>query len=448
MKKYLFILLTIVHILSGYAQIEISSCGHYFQTPDGKPFFWLGDTGWNLFNSLVKEEIMNYFDNRHNKGFNVIQCVIVAERENRYGELPFIDLNPEKINEKYFELVDWTICQASDRDMYIALLPTWGHSIAPMWENEKAIFNEKNAYSYGRILGQRYKKTKNLIWVIGGDRPAYNDTDDWRPVYRNMMKGIRDSGATQLSTYHPAGESSSTRFWNDEDIIDFNMLQSGHRTHDLPVWDWIRADFSRTPAKPILDSEPNYEAHPVNWEPHNGYFTDYDVRKQLYRSVFAGAAGVTYGHHSVWQFYYQGKKNIAHAIKYWQDSMNDSGAFQAGYLKMLMDSCPNSRRIPISDLIDNPSTEPDKAVTSFYNEDKSYAMIYIPFGQNITVNMHYLNAKKINAWWYNPKNGEAKKIRKFRKRDKMQFVPPKLGFGNDWVLVLEDDTKHFNYPEK
>ncbi len=449
MKKNILLFLSIIHILSGYSQIRISSSGHYFRTPDGKPFFWLGDTGWNLFNSLTKEEIVNYLDNRQNKGFNIIQCVIVAERANRYGQFPFIDLNPEKINEDYFELVSWTIGKAYERNIHIALLPTWGHSVAPLWENnEKIIFNKKNAYTYGRILGEKYRDYKNIIWVIGGDRPAFNDTADWRPIYDNMLKGIRDGGAKQLSTYHPAGESSSSQFWTNENTIDFNMMQSGHRIHDFPVWEWIWRDFSHNPPKPIIDSEPNYEAHPVNWEPDRGYFTDYDVRKQLYRSVFAGAAGVTYGHHSVWQFYYAGKKNVAYTLKYWHESMNDPGAEQAGYLKKLMESRPNIDRIPVLDMIDNPPTEPDRFIVSFHNEDRSYAMIYIPFGQMITVNMHYINGKRIRAWWYNPKNSQAKKIKTFRKKDKITFITPTTGYGNDWILVLDDASKHFNCPGK
>ena len=58
----------------------------------------------------------------------------------------------------------------------------------------------------------------------------------------------------------------------------------------------------------MLDSEPNYEDHPIDpwtrkWLPQYGRFTDYDVRKQGYRSVFAGACGYTYGHHTIWQMY-------------------------------------------------------------------------------------------------------------------------------------------------
>src|SRR5881392_3020414 len=70
--------------------------GHYLQYEDGTPFFWLGDTGWELFHRLTKEEIARYLENRHQKGFTVIQAVILAEfnglrRPNQYGDLPLID---------------------------------------------------------------------------------------------------------------------------------------------------------------------------------------------------------------------------------------------------------------------------------------------------------------------------------------------------------------------
>ena len=109
-------------------------------------------------------------------------------------------------------------------------------------------------------------------------------------------------------TYHPWGGHSSSEWLHEEDWLDVNMMQSGHGGgHDVPVWDMIAHDYALKPTKPTLDGEPNYEDHPVSpwpkWDPANGYYRDHDVRKQLYRSVFAGACGVTYGHHSMWQFY-------------------------------------------------------------------------------------------------------------------------------------------------
>lgn len=453
MKKSFFFIAFIICGTSVDAQqnsllpLKVSEDRHFLQYENGKPFFWLADTGWNLFNSLTKEEMIKYFDNRKAKGFNVIQCVVVAEEENRYGRLPFINMNPAQQDEQYFQLIDWSIKEAAKRNLYIAFLPTWGHSVAPLWdESNKAIFNISNAYAYGYFLGKRYKNENNIVWVSGGDRPAYNDTADWRPVYKSMIKGLKDGGAKQLVTYHPAGESSSTQFWNCENVLDFNMLQSGHRMHDLPVWEWIKRDRAYKPYRPIIDSEPNYERHPVNWDPENGYFTSYDVRKQLYRSVFSGASGVTYGHHSIWQFYYQGKKNIAHAVKYWHEALNDSAAFHAGYLHRLIASRPFGDRIPVWEMVQNSPTELARYITPFLHQDKSYAMIYIPVGQTIKIDPKYINGKSIAAWWFDPRTNSSKKIGIFKTGPILTFTTPSTGFNNDWVLVLDDASKNYKNP--
>src|SRR5690606_30370140 len=176
-------------------RLSIAENGRILQHKDGSPFFWLGDTGWHLFRALTKEEIVDYLNNRQKKGFNIIQCVIEAGNANRYGELPFPNANPADLNETYFAHIDWAITEAANRGLYVALLPTWGHSISPLWEvDEYAIFNEKNAYAYGLALGKRYKDHQNIVWVAGGDRPAFVDTADWRPIYRSMIQGIKDGG--------------------------------------------------------------------------------------------------------------------------------------------------------------------------------------------------------------------------------------------------------------
>ena len=55
--------------------------GHYLQFADGTPFFWLGDTGWEHFHRLTRAAAAKYLDKRRNKGFTVIQAVVLAEFE-------------------------------------------------------------------------------------------------------------------------------------------------------------------------------------------------------------------------------------------------------------------------------------------------------------------------------------------------------------------------------
>ena len=50
--------------------IIVSANGHFLQYKDGRPFFWLGDTAWNLFQRLDREEAERYLENRREKGLN------------------------------------------------------------------------------------------------------------------------------------------------------------------------------------------------------------------------------------------------------------------------------------------------------------------------------------------------------------------------------------------
>ncbi len=77
------------------AAVQVSADGHSFVTADGKPWFWLGDTAWCIFNHASPEDVDVYLEDRAAKGFNVIQgCVAVWDyrtRKNPDGELPFVD---------------------------------------------------------------------------------------------------------------------------------------------------------------------------------------------------------------------------------------------------------------------------------------------------------------------------------------------------------------------
>jgi hypothetical protein len=39
--------------------LKISASKRFFQTQDGKPFFWLGDTAWLLFMKCKREEAIS-----------------------------------------------------------------------------------------------------------------------------------------------------------------------------------------------------------------------------------------------------------------------------------------------------------------------------------------------------------------------------------------------------
>src|SRR3569833_2411330 len=175
MKKFILLGLTLLACIPARAQFSISANHHYI-LKNGKPFFWLGDTAWELFHRLDRGEADLYLKTRSGQGFTVIQAVVLAELDglhdpNAYGEKPLIDDDPTKPNEKYFEHVDYIVNTAAEYNLIIAMLPTWGDKVNKCtWCKVPEIFNEKIAAVFGKWIAIRYKDKSNFIWLLGGER--------------------------------------------------------------------------------------------------------------------------------------------------------------------------------------------------------------------------------------------------------------------------------------
>ena len=106
--------------------LTISDNKHYL-LEDGKPFFWLGDTGWLIFGNFTDDEAYTYLRNRAEKGFNVIQAVLIYSTEGMetVNRMHWGAAGIYKTKE-YWEHVDRIIKMADDLGLYMALLPSWG----------------------------------------------------------------------------------------------------------------------------------------------------------------------------------------------------------------------------------------------------------------------------------------------------------------------------------
>ena len=75
-------------------------------------------------------------------------------------------------------------------------------------------------------------------------------------------------------------------------------------------------------------------------------------------------------------------------------------------------------------------------------------MVYVPVGRPVTVRMDKIIGNKVIAWWYNPRNGQVRKIGIFSNEGTQRFTPPDVGENLDWILVLDDAAKKFGPPGK
>ena len=433
-----------------HGRLKVSDNKRFIIHEDGTPFFYLGDTAWELFHRLNRQEAEKYLETRRKQGFTVIQAVVLAELDglntpNAYGDKPLNDNDPTRPNEAYFKHVDWIVNKAEEKGIYIGMLPTWGDKVTKAWGKGPVIFTNDNlddARAYGRFLGARYKGMPNIIWILGGDRVA----DDARQIWRAMAAGIKqgDQGR-HLMTYHPGGGHSSAEWFGNDDWLDFNMLQSGHSKFDLPNYKAVSKDYNRKPIKPCFDGESRYEDHPVNWNPKNGWFGDFDVRQAAYWALFAGAFGHTYGCHDVWQMHAPGRQPISSARNNWYDVLELPGAWDMMHVRDLIESRPFLTRVPDQSLIAGDAGDVPEHIQATKGED--YAFIYLPYGQNVQVTLGKISGQKVRAWWFDPRTGRAESAGTFENHGTKEFDPPgRPKRGNDWVLVLDDATKDFSPP--
>jgi len=349
----------------------------------------------------------------------------------------------------------------------MGILPTWGDKVTVKNGAGPLIFNnETRAYTYGHFLGTRYKNKRNIIWILGGDR---NGGGDYKRIWRAMAEGIADGVnginkqdgkahySTTCMTYHPENGNISNIWFRYDDWLDFHSYQSGHALYnEANNYNIPSRNYDKAPVKPIIDIEPNYEDHPVAWNPSNGWFNDYDVRKTAYWTVFSGCAGYTYGAHGIWQMFSPGQAPISSCRTYWYDSLDFPGAFQMVHLKNLMLSRPYFSRIPDQNIIDSEG-EGGNRVQAARSTDGAYALVYFPKAtQSHIIKAGKLSGSKINAWWYNPRDGKcytqdgretAKPFETFAKADR-SFDPPGTDENTDWILVLDDSFKGFTIPGK
>ena len=460
MKKILA--LTFCLVITAHAAtlpgLKVSDNKRFLVEESGKPFFYLGDTMWELFHRLNREDADKILKDRAEKQFTVVQAVAVAELEghtdpNAYGHLPFIDQDPTRLdlraNEDYWDHVDYIVKKANSLGIYVGFLPTWGRFWHDTNQGRKPIFTRENAETYGEFLGKRYKDA-GIIWILGGDRSI--DSDEQKEIIRAMARGLRKGdGGAHLRTFHPPGGSGSSKWFHDDEWLDFNMRQNGHVVEFTGRYDKTREDYDRSPIKPVMDGEPIYEDHPVSFNAKSlGHSIAADVRRPLYWNLFTGAFGHTYGHHSVWQMWSPGKNPINNPLMPWFEAIKQPGAGQMQYGRKLIESRPFLTRIPDDSAIVTssvPTSVPGAGSRKFVatrDESGSYAMVYAPIGRAFKVNMSKIAGPKIKAWWFNPRDGKAKAIGEFPNIGEREFISPDPGEDIDWVLVLDDTSK--NYP--
>ncbi len=465
-----------LHSQEPMSKLEVHSNQHLLTDETGRPFFWLGDTAWEMIHRLDRDHVTKYLDARQKQGFNVVQTVLLAEFDglntpNAYGHTPLTDNDPTypKVqpgdNNDFWDHVDYVVDAAASRGLRVALLPTWGEWVTPRFSKPAIFQTPVQGYGYGRFLGERYRDRVNIIWILGGDRPG-DEAPHGRAVWQAMAEGIADgtngestqdgkaNWSTTLISYHSM--TSSSKWFHQEPWIDFHMWGTYHGSKDWArSFEIAKRDFDLPSPKPTLNAEPPYEEHPRDYDPKNGWFEEYEIRRAAWWSVMSGTLGHTYGAHPIWQFY-DGKPvpqskvpvpNVAKPRLTWEQALDLPVANQMRHLRALFESVDHASFKPDTSWIklqsnrdeSSPPIEPNRIAGGI---GSNYGLVYVPTGESIVVSLDRFPRDSILATWYNPRTGNLEPIGDRHARVKTTFDPPgEPDINHDWVLLLQSDRK-------
>ena len=244
MRKTVFVLHLMLVVTIAFCQkqnnlpfLKVSANKRFLMTDDGKPFFWLGDTGWLLFSKLNREEAEKYLDDRANKGFNVVQVMVLHQLKlaNAYGDSALTKGNvslPKRTNGNTFkdenaydfwDHVDYILTLAESKGLYMALVPVWGTNVS------QGGVTLEEADQYSSWLAKRYANRSNIIWLNGGDTKGGENGAVWNIIGRRL----REHAPKHLITFHPFGRTKSSTWFHDATWL--SPLRSGrYRTGVRP----------------------------------------------------------------------------------------------------------------------------------------------------------------------------------------------------------------------
>ncbi|MGQ0600156.1 MAG: apiosidase-like domain-containing protein [Anaerolineales bacterium] len=365
----------------GHVRVATSGAraNRYFTYADGTPFFWLGDTAWEI-NAIRaglgggeydNQRFYTWLDDRVNKGFTVIQTQFFQLNNRNEGGYPFPDNTQapdgngdfSTLSAEHFQYLDIRIRALFDRGLVIGAHPAWFSEYKSSLSDAKLI---------SRYLMARYG-AYNLIWSLSGEYqykyPGSNVWDDatsggvWELCWdysgdhansgcewNQLGQAVQSYNAYgHALTIHPSGrpdeadppewgarahEQSSAGEFHAQPWLTVNWTQTRHYDdHLFYVYQRTHDDYTRSPVKPTIHSEGFYENNRAEGA------DAYEVRWQMWTALLNGAAGHTYGAGGLTNFYDpnapSGQTGVAtYDATPWDEALNYPGS---GYAKTVRD---------------------------------------------------------------------------------------------------------------
>lgn len=377
----------------------------YLSDALGRPFLIHGDTAWSIAGQLTDAEIELYLNNRQAKGFNAILFsapeAYYTSHEPSYnnvdGVAPFSPMADfSQPNEPYWTRVDRIVNGAKARGMACVVNPAYLGYPGGMdgWAKEVAAAPDSQLQAYGVFLAKRYTQG-NIIWCLGGDRDERALIDkQW-----NVVIGIRSVRDSDIVCAHPLADmvnaDDAFTYWSEKPGFSLNAIY-GYETSGFFVYSLAAQAYQRP--FPFIGFEFKYE--------NAAGASAMMLRRQSYGSLLSGACGQIFGNLPIWHFDSHRWPSETYRGT-WKTNLDSLGANEQRYVKDLFSAFDWWKLTPRPDasLVTSSLGNGRTRIYPALAEDGSFAVIYVPGSQYVSIAMSSLRSHRVRARLFDPMRG-------------------------------------------
>lgn len=427
----------------GYVTVK-ENCRHLVYA-DGTPFFYIGDTHWQMpdFERLHEcnypgcncgNQFKHLADDRKKKGFNVYQTYFDSaesdgggnKRVHHWWTEKYTLINPQAFNETMDVMIEYLasigITVAMGFGVHVSSIGRYGSDPKPI-------------LAFARYCIARYA-CYPVIWITGQE--ITDRRFDTFEIYKQVGALV-----SKLDGYHrPNGahmypiESSDDRAreLDDSPWHQVWILQAGHGGYpSLKLRRFYQSYYNNEKIKPYIETECQYE------DIYCGAFNGYDApRMGAWQAVQNGSAGFTYGVTGIWAMGWNQRDDqgwLSYSPEPWYIGMDKPGSTEISYLKKFYEYVGWSKLEPSFDHTLG-AFEMRKSVAISHNGND--VLVYYFFGKchESGMLMGLKPNTKYQTRWFDTINGKFVDLPDTVTSENGTASVPELPSERDWTLLL------------
>ncbi|MBR2860939.1 MAG: DUF4038 domain-containing protein [Clostridia bacterium] len=321
----------------GYVRLEPGK--RHFVYGDGTPFFYLGDTHWqmpdhehlhdcNYPGCSCGSQFKHLVENRLQKGFNVYQTYFAGHRmqDSRVGNPPWWAKCYSLINPKVFnDTMDVMIEYLADKGITVALgFGLHNGSIHCYGSKEEPVLK------FARYCVARYA-CYPLMWITAQEITDYKfgSFDIWRKAAALVgeLDGYHRPNSAHM--YPMTLDDPRAQTLDNDPWHQWWTLQGAHGGYNkLQKRFFYESYYNAEKIKPYIEGESQYEDVYCD-----GFCGSDAARMAAWQAMQSGCAGYTYGASAIWLFSWEHSKKFTYSPDAWYEAMDKPVSFHMTYMK-------------------------------------------------------------------------------------------------------------------